>query len=769
MKQYVPHLFVAVCAFASGWALYLVKLHNDAVGHLLTPGALCGPEGGCSDVLASEWGTIFGVTASAPAVPMFAGLAVLTALGIAGKIGDWKAIARVSTLFCATAMAFGLWLLYHMAFDIQKVCQYCLIMDASTLVALLLAANLHPDGPLASFKELGSAADDARIPGALVALIAAGGLAITALLPEPDPAEAPVPEVVFEASEPATPAPMAATAAVPAPDTRRVVIQDQVFDLPDSAGHPVRGNADGPVTIAVFEDFQCPFCATLTNNLHSALDGRDDVKLVWFHFPMHKACNDAGIAKSMHPWACGAAIASVCADNQGKFWEFHDRTYANQAHLKPADLRGHAVALKLDMAAYDACIRTPEPIAKVKADSVIGGTVKVTGTPAFFVNGHRFSGGQPTEVITAIIEAVKAGPTERVLLDVPLAGEIIGEVKGPETVSISGPAGLFEIDAYEASITNGKAASKPGVNPASNVTWYQARDACEAAGKRLCSEEEWLVACTGEEPVDADRDGRFSDDPIRGRAHPYGPFPQATWCAASRKKDDPRPLITGNHPKCATPEGVYDLEGLTKEWIGVTADKAAVKGGSYYSIGSARCGYFKDSLAVDSADPSVGFRCCSGELPDSAISKIAEGGRIGDQIRDWELKTLEGGTMSSADLKGKPFIMTFWASYCGPCRKELPALGALYQQYKSKGLEIVAVNVDKSVGAARGFMKNTPILFPVVLDNTGAVQRTMDARTLPTTFFVKADGTIRQRTTGYDARFQRELEENVRTLVEGDQ
>ena len=134
------------------------------------------------------------------------------------------------------------------------------------------------------------------------------------------------------------------------------------------------------------------------------------------------------------------------------------------------------------------------------------------------------------------------------------------------------------IDAFEASIVEGAAASVAGVAAATGVTWQDAHEACTAAGKRLCSEEEWMIACTGQPPVDRDKDGVFSDDPIVGRKYPYGAVQQPGWCASARTKDDPRPLITGNHPRCATPEGVFDLEGLTKEWIGVTPDRAAVKG-----------------------------------------------------------------------------------------------------------------------------------------------------------------------------------------------
>jgi hypothetical protein len=96
------------------------------------------------------------------------------------------------------------------------------------------------------------------------------------------------------------------------------------------------------------------------------------------------------------------------------------------------------------------------------------------------------------------------------------------------------------IDAFEASLDGSKAVSRPGVEPARNVSWFEARDACEASGRRLCTEKEWLAACTGTAPVDEDRNGILSDDPILGRKYGYGEDRHAGACADSRAPDDKR-------------------------------------------------------------------------------------------------------------------------------------------------------------------------------------------------------------------------------------
>jgi peroxiredoxin len=378
-------------------------------------------------------------------------------------------------------------------------------------------------------------------------------------------------------------------------------------------------------------------------------------------------------------------------------------------------------------------------------------------------------GAQPVESIRAAIEIELEGREGRVLLDVELEGEILGDLSGAATsVTLDGPDGTFTIDAFEASIEMGRAVSAPGIPPARSVTWYDAKAACEAAGKRLCTEEEWMFACTGAVQIDEDRDGIYSRDVLQGRQHSYGEHYRPGWCADERRASDGIPLLTGEHPRCVTPEGVYDLEGTTKEWIGASPDKAVLKGGSYKSRDSARCAYYKDSEAPDTRDDSIGFRCCSGGDPDTEVG-AAEfvGGKVGDTVQEFAGPVVGGGTLSSADLQGSPFIMTFWASWCEPCKKELPALAEVYEANKARGLKVIAINVDADPEKRDAYLSEHPLPFPVLDDSRKTIMHTFQSRGggIPLSFWVERSGFIRQRTTGYDDKAHAKFLENVEELL----
>ena len=767
MSQARLGALAAACAFAAGWAAYLAVLHQQAVAHTLEPGILCSADAGCEEVMASAWSTVGGVAVSGPAVGLFGGLAIVAVLAIAGRVSAERA-ASLAVASAGGGLLFGGFLLYHMLADVQHVCRYCLIMDASTLAVLIAGVMAHPAAQarlladlVAIPSRLASPGPEWAVPiGAIV-----GFFAIGTALPEPKTPTGPVNVVVEHAGAPTPPPPTGGTAEKTA-ETRRVVIPAEVMTIPVGSDVPTKGPATAPITIALFEDFQCPFCRGLAGTMDAFQRERpDQVRIAYFHFPMNLDCNGVKLKQTLHPDACNASSAGVCAEKQGKFWELHDVLFQNTGRLGMADLNGYARDVGLDMAAFSACMADPATIATVKAQADIGVKAGVTGTPGWFVNGRQFSGGQPIEVVRAVVDAIAATPTDRVLLDVPIEGEIIGDpaIDAPTAVTLTGPRGPFTIDAFEASIVDGKAVSKPGVEPARGVTWFQAKAACEAAGKRLCQEDEWLDACTGTLPVDDDKSGIYSDDKVDGRPYPYGTFPQPTWCATWRERTDARPLTAGVHPRCVTPEGVYDLEGNTKEWIGASPDRAGLKGGSYFSRESARCGYYKDTVPPDTSDPANGFRCCSG--PASTVADHHPGGKVGDPIRDFTVPLVAGGTVSPADLRGKPFVMTFWASWCGPCRKELPALAEMYAKYQAQGFTVLAINVDAEVAKAQGFLKQNPLPFLVGLDTTTAIESTFDTRELPTAFWVTKSGQIRQRTVGYDENNKGEMEANVQALI----
>jgi len=159
-------------------------------------------------------------------------------------------------------------------------------------------------------------------------------------------------------------------------------------------GRAPRGNAGAAVEVIEFSDFQCPFCLRAQPTVEQVLKTYGDkIKFVYRHYPLQN-----------HPAARPAAEASACAEVQGKFWEYHDRLFANPTKLSDADLKAHATALGLDTATFNACVDNHQQKPGVDADMAAAEAVGVTGTPAFFINGRSIEGAQPFESFKRIID-----------------------------------------------------------------------------------------------------------------------------------------------------------------------------------------------------------------------------------------------------------------------------------------------------------------------------------------------------------------------------
>lgn len=162
-----------------------------------------------------------------------------------------------------------------------------------------------------------------------------------------------------------------------------------------TAGYPTRGANAAAVTIVEFSDFECPYCGGLFPTLKTIEKNyADKVRLVYRQFPL----------TSMHPHAQKAAEASLCANDQNHFWEFHDSMFGDQAHLTVDDLKKRAVTLKLNTATFNTCLDSGTKAAAIKNDSDEGRAMGVKGTPAMFINGRFFSGNLPYADIREIIE-----------------------------------------------------------------------------------------------------------------------------------------------------------------------------------------------------------------------------------------------------------------------------------------------------------------------------------------------------------------------------
>ena len=116
--------------------------------------------------------------------------------------------------------------------------------------------------------------------------------------------------------------------------------------------------------------------------------------------------------------------------------------------------------------------------------------------------------------------------------------------------------------------------------------------------------------------------------------------------------------------------------------------------------------------------------------------------RIGKPAPDFQFQSSEGQPTSLSDLKGKPVLINFWATWCRPCRMEMPYLQQVYDEWQEKGLVVLAINIKESPSQVEEFMQSQGLSLPVLLDSQGKVASQYGIQAIPVTFFVDRDGII---------------------------
>jgi protein-disulfide isomerase len=178
---------------------------------------------------------------------------------------------------------------------------------------------------------------------------------------------------------------------------RKVAINYQPFRLQFTNGDaPVLGKKDAPITLVEFSDFQCPYCQRMAPVLKEVSQKfSDKVRIIYRQYPI----------PSLHPFALKAAEASLCANEQGKFWEMHDAMFADQKKLSVSDLKQTAQTLGMNEKKFTSCLDSGRYAEQVQNDSKEAVRSGVSGTPAVFVNGIVIDGGSvPYSVVEAAIQ-----------------------------------------------------------------------------------------------------------------------------------------------------------------------------------------------------------------------------------------------------------------------------------------------------------------------------------------------------------------------------
>lgn len=207
-------------------------------------------------------------------------------------------------------------------------------------------------------------------------------------------------------------------AASAAPSAAAAAAAGDVFKVPVGTG-AVKGPADALVTIVEFSDFECPFCSRVGPTLKQIHETYGDkVRVAFRHNPL-----------PFHPKAGPAAEWAIAAQQQGKFWELHDKMFANQKALDVANLEAYAAEVGVDVAQAKAFVESGKAKEIIQADQALAAKVGARGTPAFFINGVNLSGAQPFDNFKRIIDAelakaeklVAAGTSKSTLYDTIIA------------------------------------------------------------------------------------------------------------------------------------------------------------------------------------------------------------------------------------------------------------------------------------------------------------------------------------------------------------
>ena len=717
----------------------------------------------CDRVNTSDWSELAGIPISLYALPLYAAMAWLAGVGLRSDRRGARARGLLSVLavfnVAVSTLLFGI-----MAVEIGAFCAFCLTLDALHVVALTLVLA-PPGGRRPALPEgldiFGAAFVGVFVMATTFKFTAVYGARLDRVA---------LAEVMGDRA--LTPA--GVEVQVEKRDGAVQKLPTKRHDVPIDKYDPSWGPRKADVVVVEFADFECGYCRRLSHTMARLREKyQERVRFVFKHYPMDQECNKR-LKRQHHPQACEAATAAICAHDQRAFEDYHDLLFQNQKHLEREDLLAYARRLDLDVERFDGCLNGTGSAEQLTEDISHAGYLDITGTPRTFVNGLMFKGAASEALLDAAIRA-ELGEAEvkdngavvtsrEVVVDKPLPP---GEV--PMVEVATGDTRFF-IDAVEATVdARGRARSVARVAPHTR-SWREAGAACEAAGKRLCTAEEWMTACQGAIPVDDDGSGSVLDDPLEGRSYPYGAHYAAGYCHDSGDKDRTKAVPTGSRAACRSPEGAFDLTGNVQEWVGSDPEDAVVMGGAWYYEDKATCGQSGDTYGADWSSRTTGFRCCADAAvthPDAPLelAEDAPGLVAGATVPDFGLDLLGGGQITHEELRGKVTLIAFWASWCGPCRRELPALSKVHGELQERGFQVLAVNVDKEKALAARFLGKNQPNYPVVLDPTASLMGSFDVVAMPTSVLIGPDLSVISRHEGYSEEKLAEVRARIESLL----
>ncbi|MDH5443923.1 MAG: TlpA family protein disulfide reductase [Gammaproteobacteria bacterium] len=156
--------------------------------------------------------------------------------------------------------------------------------------------------------------------------------------------------------------------------------------------------------------------------------------------------------------------------------------------------------------------------------------------------------------------------------------------------------------------------------------------------------------------------------------------------------------------------------------------------------------------------------CLAIIVSSSHISSL-QAAQLSGKAPDFTLKSMSGKNLKLSEFRGQVVMINFWASWCAPCRQEMPLLEDLYKKYKPLGFTLLGVNVEEDSSKAATLLKSIKVSFPILYDNKNKVSKLYKVAAMPTTVIIDRDGRLRYLHKGYKPGYEKDYQKQVRALI----
>lgn len=148
-----------------------------------------------------------------------------------------------------------------------------------------------------------------------------------------------------------------------------------------------------------------------------------------------------------------------------------------------------------------------------------------------------------------------------------------------------------------------------------------------------------------------------------------------------------------------------------------------------------------------------------------ACTSFPQAASITGKAQNFTLKSMSGKNLRLSEYRGQVVMINFWASWCAPCRQEMPLLEDLYKKYKGLGFTLLGVNVEQDSSKASTLLRSIKVSFPILFDNKNTVSKMYKVLAMPTTIIIDRDGNMRYLHKGYKPGYEQEYQQQVRALI----